>query len=128
MDYISRRKWLSNQVKLFPVKRITQPAQNSRSDSRYLTLPLPNFSDISVCRKTVLSTLGYNNDSVIMELVAASKKAPCGGKVKECSGGSHKPLANRDLIKNHIESFKPCVSHYIIDARMLPTCDIYQGN
>lgn len=94
MDYTSRRKWLSNQVKLIPVKRKTQSAQSSRTESRYFTLPLPNFTDIPVCRKTFLNTLGYSNDSVITELVAAIKKAPCGGQVKECRGGSLKPLVN----------------------------------
>lgn len=91
--------------------------------SSYFTLPLPNFTDIPVCRKTFLNTLGYSNDSVITELVAAIKNAPCGAQVKECRGGSHKPLVNRE-ITNHIESFKTCV----MDARMLPMCDIYLGN
>ncbi|CAH1122987.1 unnamed protein product [Ceutorhynchus assimilis] len=93
LDYTSRRKWLSKHVTLLPVKR-------------------KNSTEIAVCRLTFLNTLGYTTDSVITELVAAIKSGPCGDQVKERRGGSHRPEADRDIIKNHIESFKPCVSHY----------------
>ncbi|CAH1101328.1 unnamed protein product [Psylliodes chrysocephalus] len=111
MGYTSRRKWLSKHSKLIPVKHKSMSAQHSRSESRYFTLPLPDFTEIAVRRLTFLNTLGYTNDSVITELVAKMKKVPCGDRVKEQRGGSYGPEVNRAIIRNHIESLNPCVNH-----------------
>lgn len=111
LDYTSRRKWLYKHVKLVPVKRRTQSAKHKRSESRRFTLPLEDSTDIEVCRFTFLNTLGYTNDSVITELIAVVKQGSCGDQVKERRGGCRRQ-PNREIIKNHIESFKPSVSHY----------------
>ncbi|CAH1098633.1 unnamed protein product [Psylliodes chrysocephalus] len=76
MEYTRRRKWLSKHLKLIPVKRKSMSAQHSRSESRYFTLPLSDFTKIAVCILKFLNTLRYTNDSVITELVAAIKNRP----------------------------------------------------
>lgn len=112
LDYSSRRKWLTKHVKLLPVKRKSATAQHPRAESRKYTLPNSDHTDLSVCRLAFLNTLGYTNDSVITELVAVMKLAPCGTFIKERRGTHAKKRINIDLIKDHIESHNPVVSHY----------------
>lgn len=111
LDYRNRWKWLYKYVKLVHIKRRTESATRKRSESRRFTLPQENYTEIEVCRCTFLNTLGYSNDSVITELFWVLKQSSCGDQVKERRGGCRQ-TSNRDLIRNHIESFKPSVSHY----------------
>ncbi|CAG9826866.1 unnamed protein product [Diabrotica balteata] len=53
---------------------------------------------------------GYTNDFVKTGLMAVIKKGSCGDKVKKYRGGCRKQ-SNREIIKGHIESVKPSVSH-----------------
>lgn len=104
--------WLSKHVSLVSIKRKNPSALHHRSQSRMYQLSMPDLTKINVCRLTILNTLGYSNDSVITELVAAIKSAPCDANVKEHRGENRRGTTreNRDMIVDHIKSFRPCVS------------------
>lgn len=61
-----------------------------------------------------LNTLGYSSDSVITKLCAAMKKKPLLAAVKENRGttGNYKRKRERTVIMNHINKYKPCITHY----------------
>lgn len=65
-----------------------------------------------MCKTTFLQTLGYTNDSVVTELVSAMEKDSCGKFVKENRGKPRMDIINREPIVKHVESYKPCISHY----------------
>lgn len=113
-DYTSRRKWLSKNVHLTNIKRRTvvleAPNKARKKHGRLYFLPKQGKS-LRVCRLFLLNTLGYTNDSVITELCLAMTTNPVCSTVKENRGGSSKKC-DRELIKRHIESYNPCVSHY----------------
>lgn len=116
-DYCLRRKWLAKNVEIRSVARRTVPANNdngfAKNDSRKFYLPKANRS-VCVCRNFFLNTLGYSNDSVITALCTAIKNKPLLVAVKENRGttGNYKRAKNRTLVMNHINKYKPCVTHY----------------
>lgn len=65
----------------------------------------------NVCKTFFLTTLGYNknNDRVVRNIITKSDLAP-----PEDKRGKHEPSnkINREVVKQHVESFRPQVSHY----------------
>uniref|UniRef100_A0A2S2NCQ6 DUF7869 domain-containing protein n=1 Tax=Schizaphis graminum TaxID=13262 RepID=A0A2S2NCQ6_SCHGA len=129
LSYSDRRKYLSKCVTLVPVKRrrVSTNDNNSfkKNKSRLYSLTHPELKvEISICKKTLLQTLGYTNDSVITELVVAMERDSCGQYVTENRGRSRVDIIDRDIIIKHIELYHPCVSHYrrhnAPNARYLP--------
>ncbi|KAG5868534.1 hypothetical protein JTB14_029849 [Gonioctena quinquepunctata] len=91
-----------------------QPGKGfAKSESRKFFFPKEDKSRC-VCRKFFLNTLGYSNDSVITELCAAKKKSPLLAAERENRGttGNYKRKRERTIIMNHINKFKPCITHY----------------
>lgn len=56
--------------------------------------------------------MGHTNDSILTELCHAMNKQEECAAVKENRGVHAKPTGNRELIKEHIDSFHPTVAHY----------------
>lgn len=114
LPYVNRRKWLAKNVQLIKIKcrRSNVRSPNYRkNESRLFFFPKNNKS-LQVCRTFFLNSLGYTNDSVITELSSAIKRGPLCDSVKENRGIHSKQKVNKELIKTHIESYNPCVSHY----------------
>lgn len=117
LDYSSRRKWLAKNVQMVPVMRRTVQAQAgkgfAKNESRKIFFPKEDKSRC-VCRKFFLNTLGYSNDSVITELCNTMEKIPLLAAVRENRGtiGNYKRKRERSIIMNHINKFKPCITHY----------------
>lgn len=96
-----------------------------RKKSRFYSLLHPELKvEIAIYQKTFFQTLGYTNDSVITELVAAMEMDSCGQYVKENRGRSRVDIIDREAILKHIESYHPCISYYrrhnAPNARYLP--------
>lgn len=113
LEYGVRRKWMAKNVQVVNVNRRVAPkkAKTLRNESRKYFLPKDHKS-VQVCRSFFLNSLGYTNDSVITELITAVKRQPICKLVKENRGCHAKTTRDRDIIKEHIQSYKPCVSHY----------------
>ncbi|XP_060881369.1 uncharacterized protein LOC132952892 [Metopolophium dirhodum] len=117
LNYTDRRKYLSKCVTLVPVKRRRVSANDDinfkKHKSRFYSLTHPELKvELTICKKTFLQTLGYTNDSVITELVAAVEKDSCGQYIKENRGRSRVDIIDREVIVKHIELYHPCISHY----------------
>ena len=65
-----------------------------------------------VCQKTFLSTLGYTSPKVIEVISRKLKTEGVGFSPSEKRGGARKVDVDREAIRMHIESFKPCQPHY----------------
>ncbi|CAH1106436.1 unnamed protein product [Psylliodes chrysocephalus] len=116
LKYCDRRKWLAKNVQIVQIQRKTvtkAPAEHFlKADSRKFFLPKNNQS-VCVCRRFFLNTLVYSNDSVITELCAAIKREPLLNNIRENRGISNPERALcRTVLINHINSYKPSVSHY----------------
>jgi len=88
LNYSDRRKYLSKCVTLVPIirRRVSTNDDNSlkKNKSCFYSLTHPELKvEISICKKTFLQTLGYTNDSVITELVAAIEKIHVGSMLQK---------------------------------------------
>jgi len=92
---------------LVAVKRRRVSANDNsfkNNKSRFYSLTHPELKiEVSICKKTFLQTLGYTNDSVITELVAAMERDSCGQYVTENRGRSRVDIIDREVIVKHIE-------------------------
>lgn len=68
-----------------------------------------------VCKRFFLGTLGYkgNNDKTIRNVLSSvDRSSISANKPDRRASNKRKPIVDRDIIKKHIESFQPQVSHY----------------
>lgn len=113
-----QRIWLSSKVTEELSKRKLR--EGRRDITRKYVLPIKNsdgvVTDIKVCQKFFLSTLGYGNANVLTSL-RKSLTDPNGNKLlipKEDQRGRHPPPNKKDknLLIAHINSYNPLRSHY----------------
>jgi len=117
LPYDSRRTWMFSHIKRNdPKKRITNTkGAYSRNCSRLYFIPQENGDICQVCKDFFLRTLGFRSDKVVTVLLkknVVSQLAPTADQ-----RGRHKPLnklsdETMKIIKDHIESFHPSISHY----------------
>ena len=117
MNYNLRKAWIFSQVKLIPVARRRNNVSGdvSRNSTRSYTLTDESGSEQTVCKLFFLHTLGYKNDKVIT--VTMSSAALGRVAVSPDKRGRHAPPHKmspevRERIVQHVESYRPCVSHY----------------
>ena len=119
VDYNQRRMWMSRFIKRCRVKRHRIADDSSRTSTLLYALPNEEAvgDDTSVCQKFFLSTLGYSNNRVVVELMKAT--ASTEGQTsnimpKPDQRGTAVPpnKKNQEIIEAHIMSFNPQVSHY----------------
>ena len=76
-------------------------------------LPTPSGEKVKVCKQLFLSTLGAKSDSIINEFVKRKGKDNTNVIFPEPVGkGRHSRKTIADKITDHIESYRPYVSHY----------------
>ncbi|XP_072172310.1 uncharacterized protein [Diadema setosum] len=129
LSYNRRRDWISNNVRRVPKSVI----KNSESESRRTCTLLWKIGEIKVCKSFFLSTLGYRNDKVVQFALSNVNEIPTSGVIIGTEGdkrGLHEPSNKyseeyRQQVIDHIESFRPQVSHYKCDhaphRRYLPS-------
>ena len=98
------------------VKRRTGDAADlKRKHSLIYSLPLQNGMNIDVCKEMFIRTLGLKTDGMVTEFVAvkARDESSAVAPIKECRG-QHEPWnkKNKVVIREHINSYHPTVSHY----------------
>jgi hypothetical protein len=122
MSYDARRAWMREHIKVTTPTRQHKPnvepvagKRNAKLATRKYYLPGQSNENLEVCKVFFLHTLGYANDkvlSVIFKTTALSNLS-----VIPDRRGRHTPALamrqeDREAIRCHIESYKPCVSHY----------------
>jgi len=108
---------MNTHISISGVKRRKGPAgvNMKRNNSLSFTLPLLTGEHMSVCKVMFMHTLGMKTDGMITEFVKAKVKGEANAISPTVDGrGHHAPSTkfNRDLIKEHINSYHPQISHY----------------
>jgi len=110
---------MSRFIKRCRVKRHRSADDNSRTSTLLYAFPSEEAvgKDTFVCQKFFLSTLGYSNNRVVVELMKAT--ASTEGQTsnimpKADQRGKAVPpnKKNQEIIESHIMSFNPQISHY----------------
>lgn len=115
MDYNARRAWVYCKIIQNEQKRkITKAPVSKRTKTLTYTLPDGIGNSKVVCKAFFLKTLGCHekNDKIITTVL---KNAPVGSITpKDDSRGRHEPSnkLSREIIKEHVMQYNPCVSHY----------------
>jgi len=109
----ARRQFLFDSAFRQPVQRRTA-ASLKRNASFYYYLISLSGSRVSVCKTFFLTTLGYqyNSDKVLMNVL---RKTEMGAITPKPDMRGKAPATNkidRDLLRAHVESFCPTISHY----------------
>ena len=117
LSYNERRMWIHSHIKKYDIKRSRSDRKGFRERKYSRTYLLPNETgeDTKVCKSFFLKTLGYKNDKIITVTLAGA--APDNISPGKDQRGKHSPPhklteTNLNLIKSHINSFNPAVSHY----------------
>jgi len=112
-DYLGRKNFVFYSVDRHSKKRKTVGDKSQRTYSFQYYLRDTDGKKHRVCKTFFLSTLGFDakNDRFITTVMKTPKDAVCAQGTKR---GKHVPAnkINNELIKEHIMSFHPCISHY----------------
>ena len=114
LNWYNRKLFVINTCKRKPVSRRTAgPSQRSVTVSYFLD---NGTEPVSVCKAFYLTTLGYikTNDFFVHHALKSVITGECCIAPKP-DGRGKTPASNRvdrAVIKNHTESYHPCVSHY----------------
>lgn len=117
MDYNARRQWIFSNIRVGePQRRILEPSSHiTRSSTRFYHLPDSEGADQFVCLTFFLHTIGYKNAKIVNHTLktltpgAISTPLDTRGKHAPAHALSDDAL---QLIKDHINSYHPAVSHY----------------
>ena len=118
LSFTKRRQWLAAYINQADVKNKTsQQKDGGRLSSKEYLLPLKDGKNVIVCKLMFLSTLGLKSDRMITEMVRAQRQSYDGGIAPvEDRRGSHPPSnkcdADAEVIRLHINSYNPAISHY----------------
>jgi len=115
-----RRVWLDGHINIYSVKRRRHPHSRSHSRQHSLTYTLPQGTGKTpVCKKMFMRTLGLKTDAVITEFIRAKQRkaddisAPA--VTTDRRGKASPPnKIEHNVIREHINSFHPQISHYNI--------------
>ena len=111
-----QRSWLKSYVDQIPIKRkrIRESSGRNRQSSYTYHLPDESGLRIKVWQIFFLNTLDYSSNKVLVNLFVDSAGDIC---AKPDKRGKHAPKhklseENELLIRTHINSFNPAISHY----------------
>lgn len=113
MTFTERRNFISSSIISKEVDRHRGPSNSRRQKSHKYFFKISTGHRFEVCKTFFLSTLGYNknNDRIIQDCCSGPANVMCHAPSKQ---GKHTKTTkiDRDVIKAHVESFHPAVSHY----------------
>lgn len=118
MTFGERRAWMDGHIIILDVKQRRVVAGKGKKRKHSLTYSLPLDKSVkSVCKPMFMHTLGMKTDAIITEYVRAKVKSATEGTTVSPTTdyrGRHTPSnkIDRDVIRKHINSYHPQVSHY----------------
>ncbi|CAG9814598.1 unnamed protein product [Phaedon cochleariae] len=111
MSWQERQIFLSASISTMEVKRRRGSGMSRTRSCKYF-LKTAHGEKVEICKVFFLTTLGYNrkNDRAITNVINKENYATSGQDKR----GKHPktPKTDRSVIKTHIESFEPTISHY----------------
>jgi len=115
LSFCSRRSWLDSHIRLLTVARRRGKAAK-RNVSLSYSLPLDNGTKAPVC-KAMFMSLGIKNDAVIISFVRAKQKNAVAAVTPTTETRGHPPgkMYDPEMIREHINSYHPQISHYTRD-------------
>ena len=117
LNHRERRQWLDGHIRIGEVqrRRLSDQVNIKKERSNTYYLPKENGCSQRVCKTMFMRTLGLTCDSAITVFIKA-KVATTSGTIAPMEDGRGKSVPpnkiDRDVIKNHINSYNPVVSHY----------------
>lgn len=113
MTFTEKRSFVANSITAEDVKRHRGSANSRRQKSYKYFLKSIAGTKVEVCKTFFLTTLGYNkgNDRIVQDCFSQRKNAISFEHSKQ---GNHQktPKIDRGMIRAHVESFNPVISHY----------------
>ena len=119
-DFLKRRSWFDAHIKIIvPTRRhntatITEPhGKPKRAWTLEYYLPVGGLK-ARVCKNSFLSTLDLKTDGRVTEFVRYNTSSDKSPTIDRRGRWERKPehLVNRVKMREHIESYKPYISHY----------------
>ena len=114
MDFKGRRIWLDSHIVIKQVQRryIQNLAPKKLNTMNYF-LPTETGEKRQVCKCMFMHTLGMKSDGIISEFLKTKRNGQSIAPAQDARGRSTPPnKSNEELIKAHINSYHPQVSHY----------------
>lgn len=113
MDSAQRRMHILSCTRTETVKRKRGLDNSKRNVSYYYTLPDGFGTRQVVCKTFLLTTLGFtkNNDTVLHNVLNNTGDGSITPPTDMRGAKSHVKI-EKEIIKEHIESFNPSISHY----------------
>ena len=106
--------WLDSHIYIAPVRNRAnaEVEQYKRSHSLSYLLPLATSKE-AVCKVMFLASLGLKTDGIITEFIKRKKAGTVEAMIKDNRGKKPpKTKTEKELIRQHIMSYRPQVSHY----------------
>ena len=114
LTFPERKLWLDSHIYIAPVRNRAnaEVEQYKRSHSLSYLLPLATSKE-PVCKVMFLATLGLKTDGIITEFIKRKKAGTVEAMIKDNRGKKPpKTKTEKELIRQHIMSYRPQVSHY----------------
>lgn len=113
MNKHDQRSFIIGMVQKVGVKRKTVGSDSKRKFTNNYFLKDENGQSWGVCRTFLLTTLGYHpNNDKILENMLDPKNSVISPRKDKRFGRIPPNMKDHQIIINHIESFKPNISHY----------------
>lgn len=113
MTFSEKRNFISSYVTSLEVKRHRSRESRRNKTLRYY-FKCRSGDRVEVCKIFFLSTLGYNknNDRILQDCFTGNTQKIISHRGSIQGKHAKTPKIDRDVIKAHVETFNPAVSHY----------------
>lgn len=113
MTFSEKRNFVSSYVTSSEVKRHRAGESRRNKTLRYF-FKCRSGDRVEVCKLFFLSTLGYNknNDRIVQDCFTGDTQKIISHTSSKQGKHTKTPKIDRDVIKAHVETFNPAVSHY----------------
>ena len=114
LNWYEQKVFILSSCRYLDVKRSTTEESRRGKTVNYFMKTETDSTPVAVCKVFFLSTLGFKptNDCFVHQ---ALKGVSSGSITPKSDGRGKTPAKNkieREIIRTHIESFHPCISHY----------------
>ena len=114
MSKEEQKMFIATICKRAPVDRFTTGQQSKRTKTFHYFFGNEEGVAVSICKTFFLTTLGYakNNDTVVQNILHNMQEGSIRPKPSMRGKAPAKNKIDRVIIRNHINSYHPSISHY----------------
>ena len=106
LNYESQRLWISSHCSRENVKQRKTDAENKKRNVSYQY----QLNGVMVCKQMFLRTIGFKSDKILT--VTLNSNSACDARGSHENRPKKLKLDVTEIIKDHINSFEPGISHY----------------